>query len=276
MGMILDVIEQKIFRAREAFHLIFWHAADTETRRKLIHIYKNLGNRSAYSNELTLRLRFGHREMPCTMRLSDIFILGEILFEDQYKIESPVPHGPTIIDAGGNIGFSSLLFLGEYAPTQVHVFEPSDENFQFLEKNLAGEDVVKLNKAAVGLESGKSTLHHGEFAGMHSLTPFEGAEGGEAVNVLSLADYMDAHDLAQIDILKLDIEGGELDALNGLCERIRDVNVIVGEVHEAIVDTDAVYDLLASNDFDVVWKKYFREGPTSQVHNFEARRRWAK
>ncbi|MBT8425567.1 MAG: FkbM family methyltransferase, partial [Silicimonas sp.] len=150
------------------------HAADSATRRELLHIYSSLGNRSAYNDEVNLRMRFGKCAMPCTMRLSDISILGEIPFDDQYK---------------------------------------------------------------------------------------------------SPADYTKNCGLTRIDLLKLDIEGAELDALIGLGDRIADVSVIVGEVHEAMVDSDAIYEHLASNSFDIVWKKYFQEGPVSQVHNFEARRR---
>ncbi|NND41633.1 MAG: FkbM family methyltransferase [Silicimonas sp.] len=273
MSGVLEMIEQKLFRAREALHLIFRHAADSATRRELLHIYSSLGNRSAYNDEVNLRMRFGKLVMPCTMRLSDIFILGEILFEDQYKLKSRIPEGATIIDAGGNVGFSSMLFLGEYQPSQVHVFEPSEDSFRLLSKNLGSAAGVVLNKSAVGRTSGQSTLHHGEFAGMHSLLQAHGMDGGEIVDVLSLADYMENCGLTRIDLLKLDIEGAELDALIGLGDRIADVSVIVGEVHEAMVDSDAIYEHLASNSFDIVWKKYFQEGPVSQVHNFEARRR---
>lgn len=144
------------------------------------------------------------------------------------------------------------------------------ENFEFLEENLGPYPEVRLNRAAVGREAGELTLHHQEFAGMHSLVDGAGASGGETVPVLTLADYLDDNGIAAVDLLKLDIEGSELDALIGLGDRIADVGLILGEVHESIVDTEAFYAHLTEHGFRIVWKTYFREGPGSHVHNFEA------
>ena len=84
---------------------------------------------------------------------------------------------------------------------------------------------------------------------------------------------MTAHNIDKIDLLKLDIEGSEMDAIHGLGERIRDVNVIVGEVHEALIDVDSFYKALTDAGFTVLWRKNFRESEEQQVHGFEAARR---
>ncbi len=271
MDGILGRIDQKLFRAREALHLILRASADGETRRTLIHIYRSLSNRERYDEEVSLNLRFGATVLPCTMRLSDIFILGEILFEGQYRLRSDVPAGGTILDCGGNVGISALWFLGHYRPKALHVFEPAAETFGFLEANLGGHDGVILNRAAVGRAPGEVTLYHQEFAGMHSLNPAgSDGHGGETVPLLTLADYLDRHGIQTVDLLKLDIEGSELDALAGLGERLSDVSVIVGEVHDDLVDTRAFYAHLEKFSFRVLWKKEFHEGPASHVHNFEA------
>ena len=55
---------------------------------------------------------------------------------------------------------------------------------------------------------------------------------------------MDAEKLNRIDLLSLDVEGRALDVLVGLRERIRDVSVFVGEVHEKLVDESKFYRFL--------------------------------
>jgi len=92
----------------------------------------------------------------------------------------------------------------------------------------------------------------------------------EIVPVLALAHHMDTHKIDKVDLLKLDIEGGEMDALIGLGSRIKDVSVIVGEVHEAIIDAEAFYDYLSDQSFKVLWTRRFNGSERQQVHGFEA------
>ena len=141
--------------------------------------------------------------------------------------------------------------------------------WQFLKKTFATFLRIHLERAAVGARSGKATLGHGEFGGMHSLL-IDGA--GEYVLLIALADYMAKKKIAKIDLLKLDIEGSELDALKGLGDRIADVDVIVGEVHETLVDQAEFYSYLTSRGFRILWKRSFQGSEEQHVHGFEAAR----
>ena len=176
-------------------------------------------------------------------------------------MESRLPTNATIIDAGSNVGISAVWFLAHYPDATMHVFEPAEENIDFLSRNLASFPKAKLFQQGVGAETGTMNLLHGEFAGMHSLLPGLAEEGApvEQIEVMTLADHMAADDIAKIDLLKLDIEGSEMDAIHGLGKRIRDVDVIVGEVHEALIDVDAFYIELTDAGFTILWRKNFRE-----------------
>ena len=59
---------------------------------------------------------------------------------------------------------------------------------------------------------------------------FNDAVGVESVNVTSLADFMKRESVKEIDLLKLDLQGGELSALIGLHEQILNVKAIFLEV----------------------------------------------
>lgn len=269
MKSVTSLIAQKAYRAGEFIDLCVRYAAGADTRRTMLHIYRSLSQRERYDDIVHLTLRIKGRAFPIRMRISDIFVVGEILHEQQYRLESRLPDDATIVDLGANIGISVVWFLAQCPGAHVHAFEPAPDNLRFLEHNVEGLSHVTLQRAAVGNRSGSAMLHHGEFGGMHSLL-IDG--GGVTVPLLSLADYMQQQGISRIDLLKLDIEGSELDALKGLGERIRDVNVIVGEVHEAIVDEAAFYRFLEEHGFRVLWKKFFRESREQQVHGFEAAR----
>jgi hypothetical protein len=81
------------------------------------------------------------------------------------------------------------------------------------------------------------------------------------VDVISLPEYLTGNGLRTVDILKLDVEGSELDVLEGMGERLPDVRIIVGELHETHVDPDTFYRLLERHAFRLV-----REARTSEDH----------
>ena len=270
MGFVAD----KLFRLREAATLISRYAADGQTRRTLVEIYRSLSRPETYDEPRDLRLKVGRETFAFRMRLSDIFILGEILFEQQYAMQSPLPAKPMIIDAGGNIGISGLWFAGHHPDARMHIFEPASENLVYLEENARHWPGAQVFKQALGAQSGEMALYMGAFGGMHSLmedAPETGA-AQEVVPVVTLKEHMATHGIARVDLLKLDVEGGEMAALIGLGDRIGDVSVIVGEVHEAIIDTDAFYAYLRDYGFRVLWTKRFHGSEEQQVHGFEAAR----
>ena len=267
------LLSQKFYRAGEALHLVLSYAADMETRRTLVRIYASLSQRDLYEKEVDLRLRIGGNVCPLRMRYGDIFVLGEIFHEKQYELQSPLPPQPVIVDAGANIGVSAMWFLGRYPDAILHAFEPASDNYRLLTENFAHMERARLFQVALGKRAAKAMLHRGGSPGEHSLVPSSVGEELESVSVTTLAAHMDAEEMDRIDLLKLDVEGSELDLLVGLGERIRDVGVLVGEVHETVVDENEFYEFLDRQGFRVCRKRYFRESTLEHVHGFEAVRR---
>ena len=76
----------------------------------------------------------------------------------------------------------------------------------------------------------------------------------------------------RVDLLKIDVEGSELDALKGLGARLETVQVIVGEMHETLVDEAAFYRFLEDRGFRRVRKEYYGSGQADGVHAFEVAR----
>ena len=267
------LLSAKFYRAVEALHLISSYAADMATRRALVRIYASLSERDLWGEEVDLRLRIGGNISSLRLRYGDIFVLGEIFHEKQYELQSPLPPQPVIVDAGANIGVSAIWFLAHYPDAMLHAFEPASDNFRLLSENLAHIERARLFQIALGRQAAKATLHDGGSPGEYSLVRPSIGEELERVSVTTLAAHMDAEKLDRIDLLKLDVEGSELDLLVGLGERIRDVGVLVGEVHETLVEENEFYEFLDRQGFRVVRKRYFRESALEHVHGFEAVRR---
>jgi FkbM family methyltransferase len=255
-------------RALEAAHLLARFAADFRTRAVLISCYASLRTTTTSAEPVDLRLRLGGRVVPLHMRKSDIFTLGEILHEGQYRLVSRLPDSPVIFDAGANVGVSALWFLAQHPGAQLHCFEPEAENFRLLEANLGGRRNVRLTRAALGTRSGEALLHVAEHGAMHSVV--DAGAGGRAQRVpqLELREYVESQGVERIDLLKIDVEGSELDLLLGLGDRIERVAVVVGELHERLVDAVAFYGLLERHGFRVLQRR--PAGGEEGVELFEA------
>lgn len=137
--------------------------------------------------------------------------------------------GMVVADVGANIGFFSLL-SARLVGTRGHVyaFEPISENVRLLREsvNLNGchERITVVPSAASdrsgsvsmrtsrGVPSGSATTSKPS-GGLHSS---QWVSKTVAVPSLTLDDYFDGLGIHRVDLVKVDIEGGEVQALKGM------------------------------------------------------------
>lgn len=133
-----------------------------------------------------------------------------------------------VIDAGAHVGHSVTSFLQLFPSATVHAFEPAPENFRRLALTFAADPRVHPVCAALGPTNGRRQLHLNNYDATHSLIPLDPDEIGrwaDATDVTETAsveveqraldDFIAEHQLNGVDILKMDIQGGELGALQG-------------------------------------------------------------
>jgi FkbM family methyltransferase len=155
---------------------------------------------------------------------------------DELALERVAKHGKrpaTIFDVGANVGSytkQALQICG--ADTVVHAFEPSGAAFARLDAQFGKLPNVHLSKAGIGAAPGAATLYFDEPGSVLASTHGRGKHR-EEVKIITLDDYCAEHRIEHIDLLKLDLEGGELEALQG-ARRILDgiVDVVQFEFGE--------------------------------------------
>ena len=130
-----------------------------------------------------------------------------------------------IFDLGANVGLYSLLAAAHNQRGMIHAFEPKLELVDKLRANLDlnGLSNVVVNPLAVGAVNAQLYLHHsrgadGSNEGMNYVSK---SPTGMAVEVLTLDDYCTTHGINHVDLMKIDIEGGEFDALTGAAGLLR-------------------------------------------------------
>jgi len=182
-----------------------------------------------------------HYELPGGVSI-DLYPEGEIaeflafnrLFErtELALVRAFLKPGMNVVDAGANIGLYSILADKLVAPGgNVWAFEPSPESFVRLKKNLLLNGGRSVRPCRVALsDRADSTMHlkcdpgFGDaYRYLVTASPEDGiaGEGLEAVSVTTLDDWAAENGIAQVDFLKVDIEGGEFRMLLGAQEVLR-------------------------------------------------------
>jgi FkbM family methyltransferase len=140
--------------------------------------------------------------------------LGSYEAQKQREIARTLRPGAVVYDVGANVGFYTLLsarLVGRAG--RVLAFEPLPRNLEYLNRHLALNDVrnVLVMPVAVGREGGTALFDAGR-------DPSEGRlseDGGLEVTVVSLDEVGAQGEVPPPDLIKMDIEGAELEALRG-------------------------------------------------------------
>lgn len=129
--------------------------------------------------------------------------------------------GGVVLDVGANVGAYAILFGRWVAPGgRVYAFEPAPAALEGLRAHLAANgvaDVVRTVHAAVSDRTGTGVLAGAAEQGTARLGPADGA--GEPVATVTIDDFCAGEGLVPT-LLKIDVEGWELEALRGARETI--------------------------------------------------------
>jgi FkbM family methyltransferase len=140
-------------------------------------------------------------------------------------LEHKVRQGMTIFDIGANIGEVSLhlaSLTGSYG--NVISFEPNKNCIERLNKNIAinnFNDVIKVEQIALSDKKGIASFSYADIniqnQGMGSLINFpdDVLRIIDDVIVDTLDNYVLNNSINKIDLIKIDIQGGEIAFLNG-------------------------------------------------------------
>lgn len=161
----------------------------------------------------------------CEMPGDRPYYLGTYEEDNLAGIGDFIRPGDCVWDIGANHGYTTLLFA-RLAGEKGHVcaFEPEPGNVGILIRNIglnSAEDRVTILSAAIGSESGTARLSVGDHCDNHFL---EGVGGGAAYKTVgsievvqrSVDDLIAEGSLRPPDVIKLDVEGAELAALDGM------------------------------------------------------------
>lgn len=166
-------------------------------------------------------------------------IIREILLENRYSIDERITLEGTVLDIGAHIGIFSRLALTRGC--EVISVEPEAKNFRLLQINAPG--ALFINKAVSSIKDWTYLEVHPTRGEMHHLS-----DHGVKVPTTTLDELI----TKKINVLKMDIEGGEYDALMK-CSKLDLVEQITMEYHLGIERAAELITLLNFRGFKPVY-----------------------
>lgn len=147
----------------------------------------------------------------------------------------------TIFDLGALGGGEAKRYLNKFPEGTVYSFEPMEKGYSDLVEMFKNESRVKPQQYAVSNTNGTSKFFINKKSDTSSLLPSNSelsaanksnlsTDEVTEIPTITIDSFCEEHSISEIDILKMDIQGGELMALKGASEMLKKTRLIYTEI----------------------------------------------
>ena len=136
-------------------------------------------------------------------------------------------------DIGANVGFFTIVAAKLVGSSgKVYAFEPEPENVSTLQHNIQINKFLHVTtiEKAVSCTTGQEKLLLSDYCGGHTLATISSqANSRQAINidVISIDDLVKLKEIEPPTLVKIDVEGAEIDVLYGMSQTIKECKPII-------------------------------------------------
>ncbi len=145
----------------------------------------------------------------------------------------------TVVDIGANRGQFALCMRRHYPQARIFSFEPMQNAARTYMKTFEGDAGARLFNTAIGPEARSAQMHVARWdvassllpigQGQHDNFPFSEESRRETVSLAPLSAFIDRQTLSGKSLLKLDVQGYELLALEGCADLLEGFHYVYVE-----------------------------------------------
>jgi FkbM family methyltransferase len=169
---------------------------------------------------------------------SDVYVFHQIIEKEEYNFI--VRNDPKyIIDAGANIGMSSIYFANKYKGAVIIAIEPEESNYVLLKRNTKNYTNIITIKAALWNKPEEISLYDTNLGNFGFMVGKNDAEMKPSIKIkkhntstITIDEIIKNINIDFIDIIKIDIEGSEKEVFESCNNWITKTNCLIIELHE--------------------------------------------
>lgn len=203
--------------------------------------------------DFVIRVRGMTRPIRIRGKTSDHWVLNSIIVCREYEgfvAGRPKP----ILDGGANIGLASLYWNQQYPDAEIIAVEPDAENFELLKENTRHLDNVIPVKGGIWSRPAKLSV---QYAGAEKYAFRVAEDENGTIEAHSIDSLMEERGWDWIDVVKLDVEGSEVQILSGSSRRWIDrIGTLIIELHQDFAPESArvLFTAFSEQDFHLAWR----------------------
>lgn len=177
---------------------------------------------------------------------TDFIVFYSIFVRKEYDIN--ITFEPEyILDCGANIGISTLFFRMKYSKAKIIAVEPEQSNYNMLIKNIDKYKDIIAVQGGVYYKKCKLKIDN-KNSEKYAFQVIEGNDGN--IDAYTIPSLLQKYKLPRIDILKIDIEGAELELFSNNLDWIYKTKCIIIELHDLIKPKSTKTFFKAIHKFD--------------------------
>lgn len=132
-----------------------------------------------------------------------------------------------IIDVGANVGHFSLSFAD--ISKLIYAFEPTPLSYEYLKQNFEKNKNFALHAVRKAVSSSAGVVEFLAIGGTNTTNRIVNNRSDKTIKVptVTIDDFSSSKKLKSMDLIKIDVEGNELDVLKGAIKSIKDMRPLI-------------------------------------------------
>jgi len=149
--------------------------------------------------------------------------------DDKYRFDYNLTSQSLILDLGGYDGQWASDIFGRFA-CQIYVFEPVSEYAQDISNRFANNASITIESFALGRNSRQDSISIDSTGS----SMYRSSENREIINIVDVGEWFAREAINRVDLMKVNIEGGEYELLSRMleCDLMTRVDNLQIQFHE--------------------------------------------